>query len=77
MKEVASKSKGSITLTEIITNVCGANVIYTDVWMPMGEEDQYEERIKLLKGYQVNMEMIKKTNNEDVIFYTVYLHFMT
>jgi ornithine carbamoyltransferase len=34
----------------------------------MGEEDKFEERIKLLKPYQVNMDMIKKTNNPDVIF---------
>jgi ornithine carbamoyltransferase len=34
----------------------------------MGEEAQFEERIKLLKPYQVNMDMIKKTNNPDVIF---------
>ena len=34
----------------------------------MGEEDQYEQRINLLKDYQVNMDMIKKTKNENVIF---------
>jgi len=44
------------------------DVIYTDVWVSMGEEDQFAERIRLLKPYQVNMEMIRKTGNEDVIF---------
>jgi ornithine carbamoyltransferase len=34
----------------------------------MGDGDKYEERIKLLKKYQVNMEIIKAANNENVIF---------
>lgn len=68
MEEVAKKSNGSITLTENIHDVKGADVIYTDVWVSMGEENQYGEKIKLLKDYQVNMEMIKKTKNDDVIF---------
>ena len=46
----------------------GADAIYTDVWVSMGEESLFEERIKLLKDYQVTMEMMKKTKNKDVIF---------
>ncbi|MCC0781971.1 ornithine carbamoyltransferase [Clostridioides sp. ES-S-0108-01] len=68
MKEIAKKSKGDITLTESIDDVKGADVIYTDVWVSMGEEEQYETRINQLKDYQVNMDMIKKTENENVIF---------
>ena len=45
-----------------------ADVIYTDVWVSMGEEALFEQRIKQLKAYQVNMEMIKATGNPDVIF---------
>ncbi len=76
MKEIAKKSKGDIMLTENIDDVKGADVIYTDVWVSMGEEEQYEARINQLKDYQVNMDMIKKTENENVIFYTVFQHFM-
>ncbi|OPJ54796.1 ornithine carbamoyltransferase [Alkalithermobacter paradoxus] len=68
MREVAKTTGGSITLTEDINDVKGADVIYTDVWVSMGEEDKFEERINMLKPYQVNMEMIQKTENEDVIF---------
>ncbi len=68
MREVCKESGGSITLTEDINEIKGADVLYTDVWVSMGEEDQFEERIKLLKPYQVNMDMIKKTENDDVKF---------
>jgi ornithine carbamoyltransferase len=69
MKELCQKTGGSITLTEDIkTGVAGADVLYTDVWVSMGEEAQMAERIKLLSDYQVNMEMVKATNNPDVIF---------
>jgi len=43
--------------------VTGANVIYTDVWASMGEESKLQERIRLLKAYQVNMDMIQRTGN--------------
>jgi len=46
----------------------GAQAIYTDVWVSMGEEDKYQERIALLKNYQVNMDMLQKTGNPDVKF---------
>ncbi len=68
MEEVCKETGGSITLTEDVNDVKGADVIYTDVWVSMGEEDKFAERIELLKAYQVNMEMLKKTENDEVIF---------
>ncbi|MBO7655914.1 MAG: ornithine carbamoyltransferase [Kiritimatiellae bacterium] len=43
--------------------VKGANVLYTDVWVSMGEEAQKEIRLKLLRPYQVNMELVEATGN--------------
>ena len=68
MKEVAKETGASLNFSESIEDVKGADVIYTDVWVSMGEEAQFEQRIKLLKPYQVNMDMIKKTGNPNVIF---------
>lgn len=68
MLEVCKETGGTITLTDNINDVKGADVIYTDVWVSMGEEHMFEERINQLKAYQVNMDMIKKTENDDVIF---------
>ncbi len=69
MREVAKETGATIELTDKIDHaVKDADVIYTDVWVSMGEEDKYEERIKLLKHYQVNMDMLKKSGNEHIIF---------
>lgn len=68
MKEIAKETGASINFSEKVDDVKNADVIYTDVWFSMGEEDKAAERIKMLKPYQVNMEMIKKTKNKDVIF---------
>ncbi|RMD00123.1 ornithine carbamoyltransferase [Clostridium autoethanogenum] len=69
-KEEAAKSGAKITITDdVAKGVKGADVLYTDVWVSMGEPDEvWEQRIKLLKPYQINMDMIKMTGNEKVIF---------
>ncbi|WP_071460492.1 ornithine carbamoyltransferase [Bacillus massilinigeriensis] len=68
-KEYAAQSGGKVTITSNVDEaVAGADVIYTDVWVSMGEEDKFAERISLLSPYQVNMEMVKKTGNNDMIF---------
>lgn len=69
MKEVAKETGAVIEFTENVEEgVKDADVIYTDVWVSMGEEHMFEERIKQLTPYQVNMDMINKTGNPDVIF---------
>lgn len=68
MNEIAKETGAVIELSESLDAVKNADVIYTDVWVSMGEEDMFEQRIKQLKPYQVNMDMIKKTNNDDVLF---------
>ncbi len=55
-KELAKESGGSVTLTDNVAVGCkNADVIYTDIWVSMGEpEDAWRERIDALKPYQVN-----------------------
>lgn len=68
-KEFARENNTSITLTSNIDEgIKNANVIYTDVWVSMGEEESvWKERINLLKKYQVNKQLIDKASKE-VIF---------
>lgn len=69
-REVAKQTGAKITITENVDEaVKGADFLYTDVWVSMGEPDSvWEERISLLKPYQVNMDVIRKTGNTDVKF---------
>lgn len=69
-KAIAKETGARINITDKTDEaVKGADFLYTDVWVSMGEpESAWEERIKLMKPYQVNMEIIKKSGNPDVKF---------
>lgn len=69
-KALAAQTGGKITLTEdIAAGVKGADFIYTDVWVSMGEaKEKWAERIALLRDYQVNSHMMQLTGNPQVKF---------
>lgn len=63
-KEIAKGTNGSIEMTEDVMEASkDADVIYTDVWVSMGEpDDVWADRIKLLSPYQVNMKVMDNAN---------------
>ena len=65
--DYAKESGGTIVLSEEIEAVKGADILYTDVWCSMGEEEKATERITLLKPYQVNKELVQKTEKDTTI----------
>lgn len=69
-KALALQNGGNITLTEdIAAGVKGADFIYTDVWLSMGEaKEKWAERVALLRAYQVNSQMLALTGNPAVKF---------
>ena len=70
-KGFAEKSGGTITLTEnVMEGTKGADVIYTDVWVSMGEpEEVWEERIKELTPYKVTMDVMRNAGEQ-----AIFLH---
>ena len=68
-QEYAKASGGSITLTEDVeSGTKGADVLYTDVWVSMGEPDEvWAERIKVLSPYQINKKVMESAG-KDAIF---------
>jgi len=69
-REIAKQTGAKITITDNAADaVKGVDYLYTDVWVSMGEADSvWEERIKLLKPYQINKELVAKTGNPKVKF---------
>ncbi|HQF34430.1 MAG TPA: ornithine carbamoyltransferase, partial [Petrotogaceae bacterium] len=68
MKEIAKQTGAVIEYSSDLKAVKGADAIYTDVWVSMGEEAKLAERVKLLTPYKVTMDLLKMTENQDVIF---------
>ncbi len=69
-KKIGKETGAKITVTDSVKEgVKDCDFLYTDVWVSMGEPTEvWAERIKLLKPYQVNMDMVKKTGNKNVKF---------
>ena len=69
-RAIAKATGGKITITDNVDMaVKGADFLYTDVWVSMGEPDSvWEERIRFLTPFQVNMKVIEKTGNPAVKF---------
>ena len=63
----AKDSGATLFFSEEVESVAGADVIYTDVWVSMGEEDKAAERLNMLKPYQVNEALMALTENPDAI----------
>jgi ornithine carbamoyltransferase len=69
-RQIAAETGARLTLTENVADgVGGVDYLYTDVWVSMGEpKEVWDERLKLLKGYQVSMDVVRKTGNPKVKF---------
>ncbi len=69
-RRIAAGTGARITLTEDVTEgVAGADFVYTDVWVSMGEPREiWDERVALLGPYQVTMDVLKATGNPRVKF---------
>lgn len=67
-RKVAEETGSVIEVTNNPNCLKGADVIYTDIWASMGEEQQIPAKVKLLTPFKVTMEMLKATENPEVLF---------
>ena len=68
-QELAKKSGATITISHDPEDVKGSDVIYTDIWVSMGEDEAlYKPRVEMLSPYKVTSEMMQKTGKDSTIF---------
>ena len=65
--EVLEAAEAEVEITHDLDGVSGADVLYTDVWISMGDEEEREERMAVLPSFQVNRELVQRTENGDVL----------
>ena len=74
-QKIAEKTGSKI---EIVSNpyvgVKGANIVYTDVWASMGQENEIETRKEIFKNYQINNELMKNTANNSIVLHCLPAH---
>jgi ornithine carbamoyltransferase len=65
--EVLSVGEGEVAITDDLDGVIGADILYTDVWTSMGQEEQREQRLQIFPPYQVNADLLARTQNKEVL----------
>ena len=66
--DVASETGAEIIVSSDIESIKGADVLYTDVWASMGEEEQIPEKVRMLTPFKVTEDLVAATGNPDVLF---------
>lgn len=66
--QVSAQTGAQISLSSDIASIKGADVLYSDIWASMGEEDQIPQRVEMLTPYRITDEMLAATENPDVKF---------
>lgn len=61
--QLIASTDADVTVTEDLDGVIGADIVYTDVWISMGQEAERDERLRVFPNYQINEELLRHTRN--------------
>ena len=73
-KEIAGERSEIVVTTDPMAAVEGAQIVYTDVWASMGQEDSANSRIPIFQPYQVNQKLLEHANKEAIILHCLPAH---
>ena len=73
MKWASENGKFTCT-TDIKEAAKGADVLYTDVWASMGQEEEFNERAAVFRNYQINAELMKVANDGAMVLHCLPAH---
>jgi len=75
LKEAHEKVKGRVMITQDPHEaVRGADIVYTDVWASMGQEEEREERLKTFQGYRVDAQLMQKAGKNALVMHCLPAH---
>jgi ornithine carbamoyltransferase len=73
---IAREAGGSVELTDDLrAAVEGAEVLYTDVWTSMGQDEEREKRLKDLAGYGIDAELVSRAGGDAVVLHCLPAHY--
>ena len=69
-QEEAKETGSNITIEhDVHKAVVNADILYTDVWVSMGDEEEAEERQRVLKDYQINSQLLSEANDDAIVMH--------
>jgi ornithine carbamoyltransferase len=75
LKEAGEKVKGRLMISQDpVEAVRGADIVYTDVWASMGQEEEREERLKTFQGYRVDAKLMQKAGENALVMHCLPAH---
>jgi len=72
---IAEKSGSKVIISNDLHGVVeGSDIVYTDVWTSMGQEEETQKRLKAFQGYQVNSEVLQKAKKDAIVMHCLPAH---
>jgi len=73
--QISDKTGSDIKITHRPKDAAkGADVLYTDVWVSMGEEDERKKRLKAFEGYQINADLLSVAKDDAIVMHCLPAH---